>query len=414
LDFRASEEELKLGEFYFIVESSQLAIGTGSNSYSVIRGGDTPEEKEYLIDVLKSIPIQMFGSGATGMYHTTTLIPVREDADTPPEMWNYRGDLPDSFIQWADIDGVPLLWRIIRFTEQEISIQFEGLRLPDNSFPVENGIAFTSIWHDPYNDNSWINSQIRLKLIDFFINKLRIGLLTDQWLDRPWPCGLVKEETPTSLMTFLQQEGTRRTFDADGLQAPAFSPEPWGIVLPSMFLMASSNPLDYAYIAANDAQTIEAANSNFMSIGGGKSGTIWTNCPWNGWGGASWHINTTNGRLNHSTAINNYGIRPCISLRPDVLYDSGDGTLENPFILTRTLENLIKAHLANNDIHVTAEDKVRWDTASSGGIEEAPSDGTLYGRKNQTWTQAVEEGDMHSYVDTVVNQAIGSVLDGSF
>lgn len=382
LDFRASEEELKLGEFYFIVESSQLAIGTGSNSYSVIRGGDTPEQNEFLMDVLKSIPIQPDGSGLTGIYYTDTFVPVREDAETPLEMRNFRGASPDSFVQWANLNGVPILWRIVRFTDQEIAIQFEGLRKADNSFPDENGIAFTSIWHDPYNDNSWINSEIRQKLTDFFLNKLRINLLTDQWLDRPWPCGLVREETPTALMTFLQQEGTSRIFDLDGLDAPAFSPEPWGIVLPSMFLMASSNPVLFAYDPSNDTQTVAAANENYMSVGGGKTGTIWTNCPWQGWGGASWHINTVNGRLNHSTAINNYGIRPCISLRPDVLFSSGDGSLENPFILARTFENIVKAHLIDTDIHVTAADKERW----------VDSD----------------------YVNTAVSQAIGSVLDGSF
>jgi hypothetical protein len=50
-------------------------------------------------------------------------------------------------------------------------------------------------------------------------------------------------------------------------------------------------------------------------------------------------------------------------------------------------------HIEDEDIHVTEADKNKWDTASAGGIEEAPDDGLMYGRKDKAWEEITNTGN---------------------
>lgn len=284
---------------------------------------------------LKRQPIMEDGSGEVGLYYTDTLF---------QQTWYFRGDNPNNFIQWGDIGGVPILWRIVKFDESGVLIIFEGLRKPDNTMPDENGIAYNSQW-SPVSDNSWQNSVIRASLTDWFINTMEVERFNNQYVPVDWRCGAVVDNDPNTLEYFIENESENMEYS------------PWGLPHPSMLLMGSTNPVGFSY--ASDGSNAEAcqddADENYLASGNGKSGLIWTNHPLDGDSVSSWHYDQSQGRVYHSDTNNLYGIRPCVMLHPDISVDGGNGTLERPYTIDKSLQGKIQEHLRNHKIHCDCE-----------------------------------------------------------
>lgn len=64
--------------------------------------------------------------------------------------------------------------------------------------------------------------------------------------------------------------------------------------------------------------------------------------------------------------------------------------------ITAALVASYNAHLANDDIHVTAADKIAW----NGKLTDAPSDGKQYARKNGAWSEVQSGGADNTFVVT--------------
>jgi len=287
-----------------------------------------PDPQETLLDRLKTQPIMADGSGQTGLYATTAMIPQREDALPPPEMWYYRGANPNNFAEWGDIGGVPVLWRIVRFSEAGVVLAFQGLKKSNNAAPDEKGIAFTASWSASGN-NSWNDGAVSAALVGWFQGALGLDeTLADQIVQAPWPCGAAANNNPTMLATFLAGEGV----SSGGL--PGLSDLPFGTLLPSMFLMASTKPVGQAYTASVNTACDNDSAQSYLGVGGGITGFFWTNQPCgNSSSGQAWIYNADRGRINFTNVTGTQSVRPCIALRADNVFGDGDGPIENPFTI---------------------------------------------------------------------------------
>ena len=74
------------------------------------------------------------------------------------------------------------------------------------------------------------------------------------------------------------------------------------------------------------------ANSSYYLYNGQN---YWTMSPyyWYGSSAACVFVADTNGLLNWGSVNDTYGLRPVINLKSDTIFSSGNGTLNNPYIV---------------------------------------------------------------------------------
>lgn len=84
-----------------------------------------------------------------------------------PEIYYYRGENPDNWIQFGeDAEGKPILWRIISLSNDGIKLIYEGTKKLDNTMPDEDGKIFNSAW-DSGRSSVWKNTELKVKLADW-------------------------------------------------------------------------------------------------------------------------------------------------------------------------------------------------------------------------------------------------------
>ena len=247
----------------------------------------------------------------------------------------YRGDAEDNWVSFAGF-----LWRVVRINgDGSVRMIYSGT---DNSHTGAGTQINTSSFNNTTNNSKYVgymydtntNSTIKGVIDTWYENNLKTNY--EKYLSNEIFCNdrsgstssygartrLYTNKTPSLQCT---NQADRFTLKVSGLSSIAGTNG------------AGNNLLNYP---------IGLLTADEVALAGGKNGTAngnyylytgvnyWLSSPWTYSSSTSREFYmTSSGYPSYANVTSNYGVRPVLNLKPSVEYASGNGTVNNPYIL---------------------------------------------------------------------------------
>ncbi|MFA7515171.1 MAG: prepilin-type N-terminal cleavage/methylation domain-containing protein [Bacilli bacterium] len=275
---------------------------------------------------------------------------IQNDIDTEEknigssnQAWFYVGADPNNWLEFGTIDGVTILWRIIKSNNEGIKIIYEGKRKQDNTNPIDNGRITVDgnnvfAW-DTSNSNKWERpADFKAVLHNWYNNTLVINNRSKYIAPIKWCIGAIPYNNPTLLVTFLDNECANnyngypdKTDEAIGV----------GLIRPSDYISTSNaetcvgsywtgeGSVEFNNQGRDCGKKLDGTVTNFLY----KSAyTWWTLNARASSASIVWRVDST-GDLFGYYASYAVGGRPVLNLKSDILHSEGTGTLTNPYTI---------------------------------------------------------------------------------
>jgi type IV pilus assembly protein PilA len=255
----------------------------------------------------------------------------------------FVGPNPNNWIVFGRESSKDILWRVIKADEEGIKIIYEGTKNGTNP-PTEDGKVTLSVdgyltdvaipWHmsgGSDSENKWEGpADLKGYLTTWYNNTFTA---TNKNFIEPvnWCIGgVVEKTTPPELLTdFTATECSNGTYAGGTYLGRTLEKTGWGLIKASDYMSTSSS--------ANCDRNVRNCGvlDDFVTL---------TNFLYKGY---SWWTMTANGKnyyevwavhpggwLDRDYICYDYAVvRPVINLKPNVLYNSGDGTLASPYTI---------------------------------------------------------------------------------
>lgn len=257
----------------------------------------------------------------------------------------FVGPDPNNWIEFGELDGTALLWRIIKNDNNGIQIIYEGLKngtkrpSANGRIVIENRI--TTAW-DKFGSNKWDKPTTLKKQLDDWYNGLTIDKKNVQPIN--WCIGASgyginypKEFVPTS--NFLETECSDGSYTGGVFKGKTAAASSVGMIRVSDYLSASNSESCvgsyFTVESSNDIDLVghcgrkqkENVTTNYLL----KSYYWWTLTASDKTHKNVWAVFPT-GYVNVNSSNNTtMSVRPVINLKSSVQYLSGNGTIETPY-----------------------------------------------------------------------------------
>ena len=345
----------------------------------VTNQSELPAKLETFMTRLSSMTVE----SGEGLHFTNDPDRLQKNPDGTPYVrgqYNFRGANPENWVQFGQVsatDPTPILWRVLSLSNDGIRLIYEGTKTADNRPPVEDG-ALRSFpgWKDYpqyFNEDTqqWVNatgvqwnkrpatppdplpngwvwssiiptlwedSDLYKTLQDWILSGIHVS--SESLKPVHWPIASVRNMGPSTLQSFLADERVdSMSHSATAIPGLTSEEVAIGLITPSQFIMAS---LIEGVPVGQVEPNVSFGRDNFLARLGHLGGfTVRTGNLFNGNLQSAWHIGAHNGNIT-STRLDNIGnsmyIRPIINISEDVLYVSGWGTLEHPFVIADPMQ----------------------------------------------------------------------------
>ncbi len=181
---------------------------------------------------------------------------IQNDIDTEEknigssnQAWFYVGADPNNWLEFGTIDGVTILWRIIKSNNEGIKIIYEGKRKSDDTEPDDNGKIGDKAW-DTSNSNKWEKPNNKFASLKGVLDNWYETLSDVSQYIAPihWCIGAVSGDFDpvyniflvTSLDTFLNNE-CADNYNLDGFKDKTSSPTGIGLIRSSNYISTSAD-----------------------------------------------------------------------------------------------------------------------------------------------------------------------------
>ncbi len=273
---------------------------------------------------------------------------LKEDTKVKNGENYYIGANPKNWVLFGRADESDssslLMWRIIKIDKNGIKMVYEGIQNGEN-VPLEDGRALLNgtmgvAWNSN-GTNLWNESDLKEKLTSW-LSRIAVVDMSKYVESTTWNIGGIPDLNPTTLRTFLEYGN----IDSNGLggtyQGITDTKSPIGMISPWDYMYTSSNEeCSKSYVSAGTSNECsldsEGRLNNFLYK---NKYSYWTMNAVNSASDQAWNI--TNSGIIASRQVNYsiYSVRPVLNLKLDTKFVTGDGSIENPYIVEDYLANL--------------------------------------------------------------------------
>ena len=269
----------------------------------------------------------------------------------------YIGANPNNWVLFGRADESDnkslLMWRIVKIDKVGIKMVYEGIQNGEK-VPLEDGRALLNgtmgvAWNRD-SSNFWNTSDLKEKL-STWLSRISVLDLEKYVSNTTWKVGGIPDLNPTPLRSFLESGGIDSIVDSRSYQGVTNYQSPIGMI----------SPWDYMYTSSNEECSksyVSAGTSNECSIGSDgalnnflykNKYSYWTMNAVSSASNQAWNITNSGIIASRQTNYSIYSVRPVLNLKLDTKFLTGDGTIENPYILEDYLANLfVKPELKLN------------------------------------------------------------------
>ncbi len=258
----------------------------------------------------------------------------------------FIGPDPNNWIELGSISGTPLMWRIIKKNNEGIQIIYEGLK-NGTSAPTDNGriqiaSSWTTAW-DTSNSNKWERPATLKPLLQDWYNTLTIDSNYIEPIN--WCLGgsgeginYATDYVPTE--HYLQTECVDGTYSGGTFKGKTDEISSVGLIRVSDYISASDHPDCFGsyFTGEGSAEVDNGRRCGRVVNEAGRTNYLWKPAYWY-WTFTAraptstfvWTVHN-DGHVSHTSASASTGsVRPIINLKSDIQYESGAGTLANPY-----------------------------------------------------------------------------------
>ncbi len=264
----------------------------------------------------------------------------------------FVGPNPNNWIEFGQVssaDKTPLMWRVIKVDSEGIKIIYEGAKNGDDP-PIENGrvtVAGTRMpaW-DENNTNKWVrpatlNSRLQQWYNQSFYKENRYDFIQPiNWCVGASGQGIDYPSEQVFLKDYINTECVDGIYDGGNFLGKTVEKTGVGLIRVSDYLNTSNaDTCTGSYFTGIESELVdrgkhcgridnEEGRTNFLWK---PEYPIWTFTAVATNSNFVWRIHPT-GHVGNEGAINAAaGLRPVINLKYDIFYDSGKGTLKDPY-----------------------------------------------------------------------------------
>jgi type IV pilus assembly protein PilA len=258
----------------------------------------------------------------------------------------FIGPDPNNWIEFGSIGGTPVMWRIIKKDDEGIQLIYEGLK-NGASAPTDNGRiqiagSWTPAW-DTENSNKWERPATLKALLQDWYNTLTIN--NDLVNPINWCLGGSGQgiNYPTDYVPtehFLQTECIDGTYSGGAFLGKTNEKLAYGLIRVSDYISASDHPDCFgSYFDGPGSTEVDNGRRCGREVNeAGRTNYLWKPAYWY-WtytaraaiSASVWLVHNDGHVSSNSASYSSGSVRPIINLKSDILYDSGEGTLENPY-----------------------------------------------------------------------------------
>lgn len=233
----------------------------------------------------------------------------------------FTGSNPQNWIEFGQVslsDSTPLLWRIVKADNNGIRLIYEGTKNGSLS-PIEDGVLGTLSVFD-ITDNKWTNpATLNSILIAWYNNDLYIRNKNNYVKQINWCTGGIINNSPLVTADFINQECINQT-TVGGIFTGQSLPLVYSLLTVSDYLLTSSDSLctgPFITDCGNDNYLIKTYNYSTINANAENDNQVW-------------YVKST-GDINLESISTSLRIRPMISIDPNIIWKSGNGSLSNPY-----------------------------------------------------------------------------------
>ncbi len=258
----------------------------------------------------------------------------------------FVGPDPYNWLQLGTVNGQSILWRIIRHDSEGIKIIYEGPSGGTTGRVDLDGDGSNTVqWHSS-SINKWEHPvTLKAKLHNWYNNELTITNRYDYVEPINWCLGASGQGISYALVYvptghYLQTECIAGNYNGGSFLGKTTDNIGIGLIQVSDYISASGHPDCLgSYFMGDGSAEVEYGNRCGRLINeAGRTNYLWKVAYW-WWTFTArathfndvWSVNS-HGNVYHTSVLNStVSVRPVLNLKSDILYNGGDGTLDNPY-----------------------------------------------------------------------------------
>lgn len=273
---------------------------------------------------------------------------LKEDTKVKNGENYYVGSNPNNWVIFGRADESDntslLMWRIVKIDKVGIKMVYEGIQNGEK-IPLEDGRSLLNgtmgvAWNSN-GSNYWKESDLKEKLSNW-LSRIAVLNLNQYATNTTWNIGGVPDFNPTDLRTFLEYGNIDSENDTRKYQGVTDDTSKIGMLSPWDYMYTSSNEeCSKSYTSAGTSNECSIdGNGNLNNFLYKNKYSYWTMNAVNSAANQAWNITNSGIIASRQANYSIYSVRPVLNLKLDTKFVSGDGSIENPYIVEQYLVNL--------------------------------------------------------------------------